>query len=88
MARRYWHIDIDEFAELWHANTPTADMATRFCVSRQRIAQLRVMFGLPQRNLNEIPPPSEEEDDLSGESLEFSSFVKGRIAELRKAGVL
>jgi hypothetical protein len=82
MTRRYWHIDIDEFTELWHADTPSADMAARFCVSRQRIAQLRVMFGLPQRNLNEIPPPSEEEDDLSGESLEFSPFVKRRIAEL------
>jgi hypothetical protein len=82
MTRRYWHIDIDEFTELRHADTPSADMAARFCVSRQRIAQLRVMFGLPQRNLNEIPPLSEEEDDLSGESLEFSPFVKRRIAEL------
>ena len=80
--RRYWHIDIDEFAELWHGNTPTADIAARFCISRQRVSQLRVLFGLPQRNLNEISPPSEEEDDLSGESLKFSPFVQRRIAEL------
>lgn len=57
----HWHIDVEEFRELWESGTPVGTIASRFGVTINHVYKLRQQFGIAERDkvVTKDPTPTQ-----------------------------
>jgi uncharacterized protein YjcR len=87
MARiKRFNVDIEEMRELWGDGWSPADLAKRFGCHPSTVYNFASLYAWPARgSANEPPPPSDEDERLSCDSLALSPWVEARVAQFREA---
>jgi hypothetical protein len=87
MARlRRYNVDIEEMRELWEDGWTVVDLAKRFKCTPSVVYNFSNLYAWPARGgSNEPPPPSDEDERLSCDSLALSPWVEARVAQFREA---
>jgi transposase len=87
MARlKRFNVDIEEMRELWGDGWSVEDLAKRFGCSSATVYNFSNLYAWPARGgSNEPPPPSDEDERLSCDSLALSPWVEARVAQFREA---
>jgi hypothetical protein len=87
MARlKRFSVDIEEMRELWVDGWSVEDLAKRFKCTASMVYNFSHLYAWPERGgSNEPPPPSDEDERLSCDSLALSPWVEARVAQFREA---
>jgi hypothetical protein len=90
MARRWYHVDVDELEAGYKGGDFVSGLCERFDITAGQLDAIRLKFGIPNRPrpTRFSDAPSEDEERHSAASLALSPWVESRIAELREAKVL
>ena len=83
MPRMHYHINMDEFEQLWRQGVLGCELATRYGISASHVTRLRKRYGIPDRREEDLmSAPTAADDSASQDSLAFSPWVASRIKEL------
>lgn len=90
MARRWYHVDVDELEAGYKGGEFVSDLCSRFKITAGQLDAIRNQFGIPSRPrpTRMSDAPNEDEERHSAASLALSPWVESRIKELREAKVL
>lgn len=90
MARRWYHVDVDELEAAYKGGEFVSDICERFGIKVCQLDAIRLKFAIPNRPrpTRFSDAPSEDEERHSAASLALSPWVESRIKELREAKVL